>query len=370
MKKKRDLVIVSGYYGFDNLGDEAILEELIDELTRLVPQDQIVVLSNNPRKTAATFGVRAVNRWRLSELLAVLPAAKLFISGGGGLFQDKSSFRTPIFYAVQILLARICGAKVMIYAQGIGPLNNPLSAAFSRMALALAQTVTVRDRASLKMLSSWGIKATLTADPVWCLQAKELPASVWRQLEQPPGKEKDIKIGLSLRPFHNFTDEHRRRLLKAMRAYLPSSAVVILIPMQAKDDHKVLIQFQEEWTLCGGKSIGLDLHEMTKPSQWLSLMQGLDMLIGMRLHAVIMALKLGVPVAGLAYDPKVLQVLQEFEQPILNLHKEESADDWSESIRMLVERRLHLLQIASQKAGSAKSMACQNFDALARILAD
>ncbi len=46
----RTQVLISGYYGFDNLGDEAILEELVSELGEFFDSRDIVVLSNNPQQ--------------------------------------------------------------------------------------------------------------------------------------------------------------------------------------------------------------------------------------------------------------------------------------------------------------------------------
>src|SRR5277367_3275591 len=109
----RNLILVSGYYGFNNLGDEAILEEILAELKSLEEFDNVVVLSNNPQRTASRYQVKAVSRWKLSVLTKHLAEAKLFISGGGGLFQDTTSLKPPLFYAGQMLLARFHGVKVM-----------------------------------------------------------------------------------------------------------------------------------------------------------------------------------------------------------------------------------------------------------------
>ena len=104
-QKPRNLVVISGYYGFGNLGDEAILEQLLNDLKRLVPADNIVVLSANPAYTTSLYQVRSINRWQISTLLPVLKQARLFISGGGGLFQDTRSIGSVLYYAGQIFLS-------------------------------------------------------------------------------------------------------------------------------------------------------------------------------------------------------------------------------------------------------------------------
>ncbi|MBP7578818.1 MAG: polysaccharide pyruvyl transferase family protein, partial [Candidatus Obscuribacter sp.] len=119
-KTGRKLVVVSGYYGFNNLGDEAILEELVSELKTLVALEDIVVLSQDPNATANLYGVKAINRWQISKIAGLMGQTKLFISGGGGLFQDTGSIKSVIYYGGLINIARMAGAKVMAYAQGLG----------------------------------------------------------------------------------------------------------------------------------------------------------------------------------------------------------------------------------------------------------
>ena len=102
MGDTRNLVLISGYYGFGNLGDEAILEEAIKEISQFVDKQQIVVLSANPKQTQECFQVRAIKRDDFRELTVLLPQARLFVSGGGGLFQDTKSVLSCTFYALQI----------------------------------------------------------------------------------------------------------------------------------------------------------------------------------------------------------------------------------------------------------------------------
>ncbi len=110
---------------------------------------------------------------------------------------------------------------------------------------------------------------------------------------------------------------------------------------------------------------------MDKPSQWLNLLGRLDLLVGMRLHAVIMALRNKVPTAGIAYDPKVANVLKEFDQPALNLENEDMSQleaNWESALKTAVTELANLSKRAAVKAEAAKNLACQNLEAIAKIL--
>jgi polysaccharide pyruvyl transferase CsaB len=369
--KNQKLVLVSGYYGFGNLGDEAILEELTNELKKLVSPSQIVVLSNNPEQTKSAFGVDAVDRWKPANLLPLLKNTALFISGGGGLFQDTTGIKSTIFYGCQILLVRALGRKVCVYAQGIGPLKSGAAKSLARTSLSQANFLTVRDKDSQKLLADWNISAALTADPVWCLDQTAIPANALNQigkLKSSPG----LTVGLSLRNAANFTDKQLDNLVSVLDRSFPLETKLLLLPLQVDQDIEPLEKFARQWHEKGRPAEILDAEEIERPSQWLAILSQLDMLVGMRLHALIMSLKSGVPVVGIAYDPKVRHVLTQFKQPILNLTKDgEGAGafkEWLPTMQSAVATRQQLAAYAREEAESAKKLACQNFELLAKIL--
>lgn len=362
----RDLIIVSGYYGFDNLGDEAILEEIVSELKRLTSPQNIIILSANPGKTASQYGVRSELRTDFVLLSQLCQQARLFISGGGGLFQNTKSLGSILFYALQIFVAKAKGANVMIYAQGIGPLRGKIAEWITRRAFQLSNAICVRDSGSKAMLDRWGVEdASQTADPVWCLESQRLPESVESQINNIHASK---LIGLSLRTSHNLSEAHLDALVKALKSSLPETAHILLLPLQMNQDKELLEQFGEKWRAAGGAGTLLDTSALQFPSQWISLFGRCKLVVAMRLHAVIMALKAGIAVAGIAYDPKVEHVLAEFEQPILILAKDAPGNDWTQLLKSAVQDSERLSHKAMRKAEGAKKLACQNFQMLDRIL--
>lgn len=366
---ERSLVLVSGYYGFDNLGDEAILEELCLELKQLVKPDQIMVLSANPELTARRYGVRAMQRKNLIELWTALVQARLFVSGGGGLFQNSRTLGSVIYYGLQILMARAHKVRIMIYAQGIGPLQGRLAKVLCCQFFAQADEITVRDDASLHYLETWNLKGSRTADPVWNLEASKLPASVQQQLiEAGAAPQKSRCVGLSLRPSPELSGEHLSNLAAALSQALARDDELLLLPLQLEQDLPVLQAFQKLFQEKGRNSRILDTRPLELPSQWVGVFAQLKLLVGMRLHALIMALKSGKPAVGIAYDPKVTQLLTEFGQCCLILTKESPGKGWTEALRSVTNGLASYSSLARSKAAAAKELSCQNFASLARIL--
>lgn len=378
----RSLVLISGYYGFDNLGDEAILEQLITEIkaANISPSD-IVVLSNNPLATRTQFAVQTVNRWKLKEIIALLPRTKLFISGGGGLFQDTDSLKSIVYYGSLITIARIFASKILIYAQGLGPLKKALSQNLTKQFLQLAEIISVRDDNSYKQLEQWGLKAKSikTADPVWALQPSAIPEVVsdllarYRSSSSSSSSSRSgpTLIGISLRSGAGFTQGHLKKLVETLEATLDTSAILVMLPLQDEQDRPILQSFVDLWQ-SKDRTIWLPPDTSLLPSQWLSLIASLDMVIGMRLHSLIMSLASGKPVIGISYDPKVEIVLNQFKQPNLTFTRNEDnqdCDTWPKIIKDTLNNYNELAANARDQAKDCRQLACQNSTLIAKILA-
>jgi polysaccharide pyruvyl transferase WcaK-like protein len=137
--------------------------------------------------------------------------------------------------------------------------------------------------------------------------------------------------------------------------------------MKEQDDEP-LEEFCQLWRACGRSVIKLDLNKLERPSQWLGLFSKLDMLVAMRLHALIFAIKADVPILALGYDLKVLALASQFEQPCLNLTNKSSPQSWTSTTRAALNEATRHRTRAQTELSLAKNKACQNFEILARML--
>jgi len=117
-------IVISGYYGFGNMGDEALLAGMITAFRRLKPELEITVLSAAPEKTARLYEVKAIGRYYTPVILKELLSCDVFVSGGGSLFQDVTGWKTVPYYSLLVFWARLLGKSVVFYAQGLGPLEK------------------------------------------------------------------------------------------------------------------------------------------------------------------------------------------------------------------------------------------------------
>ena len=137
-------VFLNGYYGYANAGDEAVLAAILQQLgaqlgTASTCSAQFIVTSGDAIQTqrahdAPAHPVRAIGRQNPRELLQHIRACDLFVSGGGSLVQDVTSLRNVIYYTGLMRMARLARKPLMIYAQGVGPFNKPISRKLARAA--------------------------------------------------------------------------------------------------------------------------------------------------------------------------------------------------------------------------------------------
>ena len=88
MKSNLKTILVAGYYGFNNTGDEAILLSILNDIQELVPNASFCIISNNPKETKKRYGVNAIHSNNLEEIIKWAQLSDLIILGGGGIYLD------------------------------------------------------------------------------------------------------------------------------------------------------------------------------------------------------------------------------------------------------------------------------------------
>ncbi len=312
-------IVISGYYGFCNAGDEAMLSAMIGAFWDLEPGIRITVISGNPKDTAARHGVTAVHRFDMAGIARAVGDADLLLSGGGSLLQDVTSDRSLYYYLSIVWLAKRLGTPVMLYGQGVGPVRGSLARSATRLVCRQADVITVRDAGSEQELLALGVDRpaiTVTADPV--LGMHPVSPHAGRLVLRRYGMEgaKPL-IGLSVRQWKNLS-RYKRELAQAadelVRRY---GARIVFLPMQIPDDvavsNEIFQQMQEQ-------DSAAVLSERFSTMEFLSLVGNLELLIGIRLHALIFGAVMQVPVIGLSYDPKIERFLASLgEKPVADL---------------------------------------------------
>lgn len=287
---------MSGYYGFGNAGDEALLAGLTAGLN--AAGHECEVLSADPGATRALHGLAAAHR--VKGLLPALLRSDALVSGGGGLLQDATSGRSLAYYLTVVRLARLLGKPAVVYAQSVGPLS---AAGRARVAAALRGIpVAVRDAPSERLLAGLGVRAQRVADPALLLP--------------PPGKVDERGDTLLIpRGGHPALSD---ALAAAGRALQAEGRPVSLMAMQASEDEPEVERLERQLpgacVLPAGDYLAAYRH-----------VAGAGFVLSVRLHGLIMAAAAGVGYAGLVYDPKVAGFLELASAPAFGPNVDHSA---------------------------------------------
>lgn len=296
-KTNSKTAILCGYYGQDNVGDEALLISLI----QMLPQGiEPIVLSAAPQTTTANFKVKAIPNRSAFPILEALQKADYFIWGGGSLMQDVTSFRSPLYYGGLMGLAQQRGLTTIAWAQGVGPLRCAFSRWLTRKALMGCERVSVRDRASVELLSTWGLSPLIAPDPVWALESEPFP-KLW-ELPAP-------RVAVTLRQHPQLTAQKIQTLTSALISFQKATdTCILLVPFQPKDyslSQTIANQLSQPKAIIFGES----------PTRLKRLFRGVEMAIGMRYHSLIMAASEECRCFAISYDPKISQLMTELEMP-------------------------------------------------------
>ncbi|WP_079478025.1 polysaccharide pyruvyl transferase CsaB [Halobacillus salinus] len=316
-------LVLSGYYGFHNSGDEAILRSIIEQLRELDPTIRLTVLSADPVHTSKTYQVEAVDRWKPSLVLRTLRKADGLLSGGGSLLQDVTGLPSLIYYTSIIQVAKCLGKPVFVYAQGMGPFQRKISRKVVKSVLGRNVKLTVRDEASSNLLKEIGIASPIEVVPD--------PVVGWMPPYVP---KKDNVITVSVRDWPDSYTSFQE-LARTLDMFVNDGYEIVFVPMHGECDEtcstRIASMMRSESTILPSTLSTEDKQRVIGSSR---------LLIGMRLHALVFAAVSATPFATLSYDPKVDAFANTCRQPIAGHINQK---DWDHlSLRETVLRSMEL----------------------------
>jgi len=306
------VVTLSGYYGFNNAGDEAILMAIVREARRRGIEP--IVLSADPRTTESRHGVTAVHRARPAALTAILRSGGL-LSGGGGLLQNGTSTWSLLYYISLLYLAQSLRKPTWVFGQSLGPLNER-GQKLAGPALRRSQAVVVRDRTSFDLAIKMGVpggRLMLGADAALLLE--------------PPRVSREERL-VTLVPRGKLPDEANLRLREVGLRLRELGYDVLVLGFQPGYDEGALDLFH-----------GFERELSGDPRRVFHSIARSGYVLSLRLHGLILAAAAGTPYAGGSYDPKVKAFCEESGAPYWELPGDPEA----------------MLRVALHRAGPNKS---------------
>ena len=295
-------VLISGYYGDKNFGDEAILYVLVQKLKNITKN--ICILSSDPEFTSEVYLVNSVYKFNLFKILKQIFKSDVLMSGGGSLLQDVTSLKSLLYYLFIIFVSLLFSKEVIIFAQGIGPINNKLGQFLTKKILKQVKLITVRDVKSYELLKSWGIDSKIINDPMFGLSL--------------PQNTPMNRVGIQLRQWKTLTSKMLNELAYSVNKNF-SHKEIYIYSLQDSIDMPVCQEFAQILLNINPK-IKLKIEHNLNIPEIIASFRNLDFMISMRFHGCLLALKYGIRTCALSYDQKVEKLADEFDIPCLNLN--------------------------------------------------
>ena len=308
MKKR---FVLSGYFGFKNFGDEAILSVLVNKLQ--ADRSRITIISSDPEYTKSLYKhIRCVKTFDFQNIIASVYKSDFLISGGGSLLQDVTSLKSLLYYLIIIFIALFLRKKVIIFAQGIGPINSVTGQFLTKILLKNCYYVSVRDKKSSELLHNWGINADLLCDPIFSVKI--------------PDAEKNKTLAIQLRNCKSMNNDFLDRLADSVCRNFPDYKVEIY-SFQDSIDYEICKNFEQNLKMLNSDIQTVIYNNLTN-HEIVEHLSKVQYLISMRFHAIIIGLLSGAKTLAVNYDIKVEKIAKEFEIPFINL-KGEFGDNFS-----------------------------------------
>lgn len=300
-------VVISGYFGYHNVGDEAILKSIIIALRKQNPNIDIVVLSSDIEYTKKTYNVDAINRWNIIDIYNTLRKSDGLISGGGSLLQDATSNRPIKYYTGIMALAKLARKPVFIYAQGMGPINNNINRKITKYFLQKSDYITLRDEESKDLLKSIGVTKNIdiVPDPVMGYEINDFESDICKDFS-------DNYVSISVRDWNKSTTNFLNNIAKSCDKLIENGYEIVFVPMHGEHDDKTsrkVIDLME-------KEAKVLPYNCSIEEKILCIKKS-KLMIGMRLHALIFAATVNTPMIGISYDPKIDSFLKLMNQPCI-----------------------------------------------------
>lgn len=312
------MFLINGYLGYGNYGDEllaSIVEKKVQKIYR-----------------AAEFK-RLSSKDSIFKHFDLIGKCKEFICVGG-LFQDKTSIWNSFYYLLTIILAKFFNKRIRIIAQGIGPLNSKFAKLCTYLAFKTAHSVSVRDRKSSDLLKEWKVDHYLGSDLAWLVDYREDKFSniskakiqnLFDGDENTNISSNKNLIAISLRS-HKQQDD--KGLVDMIIDSLPKNygeKPVLILQMQDEDSfiHKLFNahDFDKRKSI---RPIVVKAKDF-EPEELVYLLKNhCESLIGMRLHALILARIAGIEIMPIASDPKIVEFRDQIEMHSVEVLQEKA----------------------------------------------
>ena len=312
-------VILKGYYGRDNFGDEIMMELIISYFKNLYPSLQLQVMNSNPCMLEEKYGIKTPvelvtgNYGKKDALkrIATIIRANCYIVGGGTIITDKHSSLHLVEYLIEFGIRRILHRPSIFISVGATEFKHKSTQLICKMLLRCSNLSMIRDSESFALLSKLysGKSIVKTGDLV--LLAFDQNRST---ISKKTTFEKK-KIGLSLMPYHESLYNRPELDVELAKEFADVADLlakegfnVSIIPIQYGYNNDLDYRFSKMvLNMCESN---VELFECRNNEEKMRKISTLDCLVSMRLHSLLCAISNNINCIAINHNEKIESCLK------------------------------------------------------------
>jgi polysaccharide pyruvyl transferase CsaB len=297
-------LVICGYFGIRNIGDEAILLGLKKVFLKIRPDSEIKIMGKG---RLFPVGIRSflksLVQWKLWRIPCdLIKKCDVFIMSGG-LFTNEESFFTPFFWALHGLIARFFNKPVLLLGVSITSMSL-WNAWVCKKLFKKSALIIVRDSVSYELLKSWGISSRRGPDFATFMPYEKEDFALGPQTGQ--------YVVISARPYKSMDETLYKNIAHICDSLIEKYGLNIrLIPFHkgADSDVAVLNTIFDHMKHKSSARIE-NFYESTE--ELMRVLANAKVVLATRLHAGILSALAETPFIALSYMDKVKNLWKEF----------------------------------------------------------
>jgi len=320
------VLVYGGWFGSRNLGDDAILIGLREVLRRVLPEVEIAALSSNPEYTRRVCGVEAVplrsprsmlrrdaTTGAASYLSAFRDADACLVSGGTPIY-DYGHLTRGFYFGFPGLL----GKRLFCFGIGVKPIRSVMGRRFIRLLLRQACLISTRDEPSRLMLEELGVEAPIrvTGDSSLFMKPLDPEAGLRRLAESgvdttrpmvtvcPRVLSADYRVHYHEELSVDAISHIRLTVARAADHLAEEGYEIVFLPMHGVPPDDDLREIEAIVGLMRSGKPCIVRGDLL-PQEAMAVLGRMKIVVGLRLHSLILAAAQGVPVISVDYDSKI-----------------------------------------------------------------
>lgn len=299
LDSERGEIMLCGYFGADNAGDDATLASVLGSISQIAHGAHVTVVARGGGSLPR--GVERISRLNMRLICEHLKKTRLFVLCGGTLIQNSTSNRSLTYYHTLCSLAKKYGARIMIWGGGVGPIFGESAADLAADIIEDCDAAGIRDERSMRRAKALGIETGhlyASADAALLTPALPLPAGGGLRSGNCFAVCPRSIAGLKCEDVDISENDMQSLLVNAVRRIADKYKITPLWLPLAEEDVALCRKLCRK---CGRGRVMPRLQA----GEAVSLLSGCLFCVTVRLHGAVFSSCAGIPAICLPYDPKV-----------------------------------------------------------------